>query len=526
MSDHRIFPLAIGFASIAAGSIACEHNADRFGQSWLYDAPQSTDSSLTYIDHTHHEVLFATPDADRLTLTRRSLGSADEEATLWSRVTRNGASLLVLTGPVNAKKEHVSEKLYRFSADGTSDPVVTELSAPFNSVALSPDYQHAVLYFSGAVPGEVLHNSNLVAIVDLTSATVAHEMTLQGFGGQLTSVHFPGQVADGVPNPVLVGDHQRDIVAFLAEGEIILADMASPGANQPAVSLADTSGVNPVATLLRPGNAMYPAPTLFVRFKGGSDVSMLSLRAKDDAEDAFTFTQSLLGVGRGTSDFVFYDDAETPMLVAANGRENGLIFTDIRTQQTFTIGLGSGVGSLFLRKNESASGSVDQAVVWSQGGTTVYTLDLDDIENVVGRLPTEYRVNGGIRDLVVLDNNRVLVGAPDRLVIIDFARDQITPFAIQSDYSSFESGLYDDRLILGSPGQSWISTVNLNTLAPESMLLDDNVDSFHFLPASGMVVATHNDDAGKLTVTPAGELSRTKSYVHWGFLLEGLLDRS
>lgn len=485
----------------------------------------ATASSVVQVDETHQEIVFLTPDERDLTVTRQSLESADE-VVIWSKPLRDGSGLLVLTGPSDLRKDHVGHKLYRFSRDGQGEPQVFAVEAPFNAVALSPDYRHAVLYFTEGESDSPLHNANLVAIVDLATGTAPHSMTLQGFGGRLTSVHFPGQREEGKAAPTMVGDTMRDIVAFLAEGEVILADLDHPDSNQPAVSLGDSVGATPVATLMRPGNALYPEPAVFVRFDGGSDVSMLSLRAKEGAEGHFTFDQSPLTVGTGTGDMDFYDDGEVPLFIATDRRDGELVFTDIRTEQSFTVYLGGSVGQLFLRQHDTGSGLVDQAVVWEKSGTTVYTLDLDDIQDAVGRRPTEYRIGGGATGLVKLDNDRVLVGAPNQLIVIDFVRDQITPFTINTAYDDFDAGLQDGTLLLGSQDQPWISKVNLDTLAPQSMLLDHYIEAFYLLPDNNSIVTVHEEGgAGLLTVTPTSAFSRADSITHWGYLAQDILDR-
>ncbi|TPV92450.1 MAG: hypothetical protein B7733_25805 [Myxococcales bacterium FL481] len=524
---YRIAKTSVRLSTIAAlaGSVATAGCDDDPLQAWEYSSATATASSVVQIDQTHHEVVFVTPGDRELTVTRAGLDSRDERA-IWSEPLRDGSGVLVLTGPSDLRKDHVGHKLYRFSQDGQGAPVVYPVQAPFNAVALSPDHRHAVLYFADADSESPLHNANLVAIVNLDETTPPHHMTLQGFGGRLSNVHFPGQTQEGTPSPTMVGDTMRDIVAFLADGEVILADLDHPDANQPAVALDDTAGARPIATLMRPGNELYTEPAVFVRFDGGRDVSMLSLRPKEGAQGHFTFDQSPLTVGSGTRDMSFYDDGDVPLFVASNADEGSLVFTDIRTEQSFDVYLGQGVGQLSLRTHHAESAAVDQAVVWRRGGDVVYTLDLDDIQDAVGRRPTEYRVSGGIAGLIKLDNDRVLVGAPSQLVVIDFARDQITPFAVSGEYREFEAGLQADSLLLGSEGSAWISRVDLETLAPQSVLLDHYVDQFFLLSASNNVVALHDHDgAGLLTVTPTADFSRAGSKTYWGFLAQGVLDR-
>ena len=74
--------------------------------------------------------------------------------------------------------------------------------------------------------------------------------------------------------------------------------------------------------------------------------------------------------------------------------------------------------------------------------------------------------------------------------------------------------------LLGTSGQDWIRSVNLVDLNPESMLLDDPIEAFFYLPDAGKLVVQHNDPYGHITVADAEDPSRTTSYVEWGFLLD------
>ena len=95
---------------------------------------------------------------------------------------------------------------------------------------------------------------------------------------------------------------------------------------------------------------------------------------------------------------------------------------------------------------------------------------------------------------------------------------------IVKDGTIVGSALVGDSLLLGTAGQSWVSTVDLQTLSPESMLLDAPIVSFHYLPGPGRIVVTHSDSVGHLTVVDPQDPSRKTSRVHWGYLLQHVLD--
>src|SRR5690606_40076587 len=138
--------------------------------------------------------------------------------------------------------------------------------------------------------------------------------------------------------------------------------------------------------------------------------------------------------------------------------------------------------------------------------------------------PEPLAIETGIADLVVLDNDRVLVSSGLDLYVVDLPLSQVTPLSAQAPYDARSSALDGNQLLLGTPGQTWVSTVDLLTLNPESMVLDDPIGSFHYLPGAGKVVMVHSDPVGHLTVADAAAPSRATSYVAWGYLLDGMLD--
>lgn len=514
--------LTLGLLGLACAA-ACNKYDDPYEDPLSFMAPVATSEALTYVDQTRNEILFVIPGEDALELNQQPIGD-DRDVVLWSRATRNGSELLALTAPASEKEEDVEEILYRFPASGDGEPVEYTVGAPFQSVALSPDYRHAVLYNA---QGQ-LQNDNLVAIVDLTGTDDPRVMTLRGFGGRLTSVHFPAQTEEGVPATIKIGSHNRDIVAFLAEGEVVMVDMDNSETDEVAVEFPENLGFLPVDTLLRPQNSLYSDPVLFVRSQYGSDVAMLRLVDKNDevtGEPGFTAGISLIPAGNGATDFVFHDDSQVPYLITVDESRGSLVFTDIGSQHGFPVDLGGSARHVFLRDHDTGSGTVRQAVAWQQGGRTLHTLDLENVASTEGQNPEHMSVDTGIDELVQLDNDRLLIGSGTYLYVVDLANDQVTPLSSQVPYDPTSSALDENLLLLGTPGQVHVSSVDLKTLNPESMVLDDPIQSFHYLPDAHKLMMVHSDPIGHVTVTSATEPSRGTSYVVWGFLLEGLLDR-
>jgi hypothetical protein len=518
---RRRLVIAAFAASLCASAFGCKYD-DPFEDDLLFMAPVSTRAAITWVEQTRHEIVFVTPADDDVELRRVPVGDERTEIA-WTVPTLDGDRLLALQVPASLKHEDIDEELLILSADGSGEPQSIRVGAPFSAVALSPDRRRAVLYFGVDTGSGLLQNANQVAIVPLDGTEPLRTLTLNGFGGQVSKIEFPGQVP-GQPGGVSIGGRVRDIAAFLAASEIVLVDMSDAAANQVAVDIGQVT-FSPEATLLRPGNDKFQNPVLFLRSQYSSDVAMLTLVPKP-GEEGFTTQVSLLPIGTQASDFVTHDGAEIPYLVSVDPSRQAIVFTDIRTQQGFDVSLQGSASSLFQRVHDDGGGSpTRQLVAWAPGGSLIHTLDLDGIEHALGRTPRRLNIRTGIDSLVILDNDRVLVGSGTNLYVVDFTLEQVTPLSSASPYDPRSSALEGNRLLLGTAGQSWISTVDLATLNPESMLLDTAIASFHHLPDAGKIVVVHDDRVGHVTVADAAGPSRSTSYLAWGFLYADMLDR-
>lgn len=498
---------------------------DPFGDPLIMTAPTATRSSVVWYDEGRDELLVVRPGDDALALERVPIG--DERTTLlWKQATVGDDALLMMLVPATDKVEDVDDTLVIVAADGDGEPREIPVVAPFNAVEQSADGRLAVLYFDGSGGGSGLQNANQVAIVDLASGTV-RDLTLNGFGGQLESVHFTNHDSADTPATIRVGSNDREILAFLAENEVVLVDVADSTADQVSVNFRD-AGFSPTDPRLRVSNDLFDNPVLFLRGSVGSDVAMLTLVDQpDEATGApgFTAQVSLLPVGGPATDLETYDGASAPYLVTVNPTTGSLVFTDIRTQQGFEVQLPGAADQIALRDLLTPQGPVKQVIAWASGGAAVHTLRLDDIEGALGRSPERLDVQTGIEQLVVLDNDRALVGSGLDLYVLDFAQLQVTPLRSSVAYDPATSALEGDRLLLGTPGQPWVSTVDLATLDPESMVLDDPIGEFHYLPEPGKLLVVHADVAGHVSVADADAPQRSTTYSVWGVFFEDVLER-
>jgi hypothetical protein len=507
--------LELGLLGGMVWATACDFD-DPFAGPLEVLPPVGTRSGIVWLDRTHHEAVFVTPDQGDIEVERIHVGD-DRSLIAWAEPTVDATGVLVMTVPESEKDEDVEEQLHLLDQEA-SVLRSWDVQAPYTSIALSPDLRRAVLYFGVDAGTDALHNANQVAMLDLGTDEL-RSLTLNGFGGQVRDVQFPGQ-----GDEVDVGGRLRDIVAFLADNEVVLVDAADPAADQVAVRFGEAA-FQPVGSMLRTADEVFGDAALFVRGTG-ADVAMLTLVDKPDettGTPGFSTQISLIPVPSGAADFTVYNGADAPYLVTVGG--SVLAFTDIRTQQGFTVGLQGTASHLRLRQHETPLGPVTMAIAWDDGGTAIHTLQLDGVEHTLGRMPRRLSIETGIENLVLLDNDRALVGSGLALYVVDFPLEQVTPLRSAVPYDAKASALHGDLLLLGTAGQDRVSTVNLGTLDPESVVLDATISSFHDVPASGQAIVVHPESSGWITVVDGDEPSRKTSVSHWGILLDGALDR-
>lgn len=508
-------------AALLLGAAGCEYD-DPFDVSPMRAGPVSTQDSVVWLDAEAESFLFASPREDRV-LMRRVDATLDRTKVAWFQPTLDRSRILAMLVPASERDEDVDERLLIFDGSGADDPVEISVDAPFSTASLSPDNRQAVLHFGDGNGTGVLQNANQAAIVDLLAGT-SRQLTLGGFGGRLLSVQFPTASEDGSSTPVTIGTTPRDLIAFIADGEVVLVDAADAAADQVAIRFMPDVALSPTDLLLRRPNEKFPSPVLFLRDDTSADVAMLTLVDKPDPETGipgFSAQVSLLPVPSAASDFVIHDSDDVPYLVTLGA--GGFIFNDIRTQESFPISLeGDQATEMFIRTADTLAGPQPQLVAWARGSNVIHRLDLDGVDEALGRRPERFSITTGIEELVVLDNDRILVGSGQTLYVVDFVTEQVTPLSARAPYDPRASVLAGNSLLLGST--EWISTVDLTTLNPESMLLDDRIESFHYLPGLERIVTVHPDASGFVTVVDATAPTRASSYSQWGLFLESELD--
>lgn len=505
---------------LASASASCTELEDRTVD---LRAPVSSSESIAYVDDANDELLVVLPTKTGAEVRRTPLGGPTDRTAVF-RALPDGAGFLAIDVPESAKVEDVEETLRLFAPDGTVTDELP-LDGAFDQVTYSPDGRWAILWF-GNDDGQPLQNANLVSVVDLQAKT-ARSFTLNGFGGRLVSVQFPEYSEPQSTPGVLVGPTRRELVAFLAEDEVVLADLAHPDADQVAVNFGADLGFIPTETLIRPANSSFPEPVLLVRGQFDTDVAMLTLVDQADeltGEPGFTAQIGLLPTGFGITDILTHDSDEAAYVIGVDSPSRALSFVDLATQSGFEIDLAAPITSAFLRTHEKLGDTVPQIVAWAQGGDALHLLDLDDIESSLGRKPRTVKIETGIGSVTRLADDRVLVGSSSFLYVVDLQSEQVTPLQAKVSYDPSRSVLDGDRLLLATPQQPWLSTVDLLSLDPRNVLVDRPISSFHFLTGPRVIVLDHESAYGMMTVLDGDEPSRENAVLFWGFAVEGVFD--
>jgi hypothetical protein len=525
--EHQQFKVASALAfSVATGAAlsGCSGSAGHHDQTLDISGPVATDRGLVFDDNTHDEILVAKPVAGTLEVARLKIGTASDEVA-WMVPTVNQDAVLLMNVATDAKQEDVVEQLIH--VDSTTLVQTTyDVGAPFNAIKLTENGQYGVLYFSEGLPSTPLQNVNQAAIVDFAEGSV-RLITVDGFGGRVRDVVFPkgGMGVD-------VAGVSRDIAVFVAEGEVVIVDLADPTVNDTQVAFRFDTSSNflPSRVLIRPGDDLIETPALFFVSESDADVTMLSLVEKlnsSDEVDRFTVQPGLLPVGNGTTDIELHRGDGIAYLLSV--RDYGVLFTDIATQGSFFVDFGAPVETGYLRPSEYNGAPSTELVAWSYGGSYLHTLDLSNIESALGRSPKLTKISNRIGDVSVLDVDRVVVESLNNSVqfyVVDFARDFVAPLTWGVAFDLNSATVLNNQLILGVPGYNRLGSIDLDTFDPSEVELDSPLESMHVLPATGRLVAVHESSAyGYLTDVDALDLSRGNATSHLGFFLEGDLDR-
>ncbi len=502
---------------------------DPFDEPWtLRLAPVSTTESIVWADETHARALIYLPGESGDELRSVPLGGGATQP-LWMVASPDGREVFALEYAPDPRNESIQPTLVRIPADGRGEPVRIELKAAFPSIEFTPDGERAVLFFGTNGSGEVIENDNQVAILRLEDNDI-RDLTLDGFGGAVNAVEFPGHAGVGQEAPIVIDGVERKLAVFLMANECVLLDLANADANQVAVKFGATLPITPRRAVLRPADSAVPDPMLLLVDDAGNSLDLVALRLiKKSTGSAGPLDLSvqvgLLPLASPAGEIALLQQDDVPWVLVTQPVTSTIQLVDLRTSAASTIALPTSVSKIFLREaiNEQNQ-TVPQLVAWRPNGGAIVTLELDTLGQSIGKKPIELAIAGGVVSIHPVDASNLLVDSGDsRIYAVNLDTRSVAPLSTQADFDVAGTAVLDGQLLLAAPGDKWIGVIELPNLDPRGVLLDQPISSMHVLEDADLVVAVHDDPTGAVTVLLADEPKRASARSRWGLLLEGTL---
>jgi hypothetical protein len=196
-----------------------------------------------------------------------------------------------------------------------AEPIAYEIGSPFDRLAIAPDNNTAVAYFSAAGPDEMgfFRNPNEIAVIDLTRPPGDGNPTLK-------TIRSFGSVPNGVtlsPPMTIPGTLEARTFAYiLSENQVTVLDVAHPDRREISIRL-DLGGA---AVIPREVVFAKKTASAYVRSDNARDVLQILLEPAEQATPSsndFRPVLAELGAGGGPTDIAVYDDASGERYILA-----------------------------------------------------------------------------------------------------------------------------------------------------------------------------------------------------------------
>ncbi|MFI5307338.1 MAG: hypothetical protein ACHQ53_08300 [Polyangiales bacterium] len=516
-------------AAVLASITACGGRVGQLEQAVdLLDTKLALDDQVVLIDKSAHHALLlkvtgAQPEATPLVVDLPRAPIA-----VYRRNGANEALILCEGQRASTGEDEAPAVLAALQADGKVRKY--QVGNPFDRLEQSDDGQYALLFKSGTA-GRLLDNPNEIAIIDLLkdpkSAVTLRTLTSSGDTPQ--SVVFS-------PEMTILGQSRR-LAVVLSNASVSLIDLANLDRQETTVELsaAGTTSVKPAQVMFNGSGALAE---VYLRGDGSSDVFVFTLTARPGGvtdstgqHNDFRPTIDQLPVNGIPSDMALYGAGADARLLVLSGSSMQAAVVDVSTSQVTSVQLPSPATQVLLFMGESPRDrqSVQRALLYQPGATSVMFLDLPDLADRGSRNVEEVSLDAAISSLVpmVEDNqDQVLVIHPDGGVsVLDLQARTVAPFTTTAKLTD---ALFDKdrrRLWFAPQGQPYVGLLDLQNGDTPELLLDADVQQIVPLWKGGKVVAMHSGTAGYLTVIDAVTPKRETAKSVRGFLLTGLLTR-
>jgi hypothetical protein len=433
-------------------------------------------------------------------------------------------------------------KLWVVDTQHAGSPAVGyPIGSPFDRIAVSPDGQRAIAYFSagGTDPDGFFRNPNELAVIDLASPpseTNPALDTIRSFGAVPEGISLsPPMVLAGSPDPT-----PRTFAFVLSANTLTVLDATHPDRHEVSIRL-DLGGADvvPREVVFAPNTA-----SAYVRSDHARDVLQVLLEAQppsgtDLHDNDFRAVVAELGAGGGPTDIAVYDDARgRRQLLAATPNTGEIVVIDADTAQFRSIRVADpidrilvfpagadvpdGPGAIAAPPHEALFASV------GAGLPRLYTLSLDHLDDPLTQPAlVQITLDKPVRDVVpvpgkdlamiVHDDARTVLG------VVDLAHGTTAPLLGVGKLDAYDFSPTGSHLIGATSGVARIGFVALDNLHPTDFRLDD--PPAHVLAtANGKIFVDHADPFGHATIIPSPTAARGDAVVLSGFLTTDLLD--
>ncbi len=535
----RTFLWLIGWTLVAttlvAGASSCGERGDLYETKLQVSAPIVVGHHLAFLDKTRERVTLVRPFTREVT--HVDVGRQPS----FMLPTPDGSRLIVICkGWVAAERDEEDELPSMVLIDPTApaDAVSYDLGSPFDEVAVSPDSQYAVAFFSStSTPGanEVFRNPNAVAMLDLEDpGATPVEKTVRSFGDVPLGVLFsPPDMAPIEPDGSLGA--ARTLAVVFADGYVTFLDMAHPERNEVTVHL--TLPEHPQTVIPQEIVFAPEAGTVFLRCVGANDIYAFTLTGRtpdSQTENDFVISINTLAAGSVPADVGMFTDAGERKILVANQGSEDLTIIDALTSEFENIFIGDPVDRVLLYPPESPT----MAVIFSQGAarTRIHFLDLEDVENLGGQNHDVLEINDPVMNIELIPGrDQALVLHDDNhsvMSVLDLTERTLSPITAQGQLGGYVFTADGAHLAGFTYVNTQVGLIDLSNLAVRTLQLTHQPSHIYALQAfdsaaeaeSRAVIVDHGDPAGRLTVIPnPSDPSRTSTYVLSGFLYDGLL---
>lgn len=522
--------VACALAAIAAASCWSDERPLQWDRPRTVLGPIPLKAQVAYVDSALDRVVLIDVTADAPVISHTAIG----RRALFAVPSAGRHQLFVITRGEQAIHSGEIDEPPRLWVVDTQRPgaaIAYEIGSPFDRVAVSPDGNLAVAYFSAAGSDRdgFFRNPNELAVIDLARPPSDDNPALE-------TIRSFGSVPDGIslsPPMVLPGDRDqvpRTFAFILSANTLTVLDATHPDRHEVSIRL-ELGGppVVPREVVFAPGTA-----SAYVRSDHARDVLQVVLESQppdplDPDDNDFRAVVAELGAGGGPTDVAVYDDARGRRVVlAATPNTHEVVVIDADTAQFRSIPIADPIDRILLFPG--GEGPPHKAVFASiaAGAPRLHVLELDHLDDPLTQARLDpIRLDKPVRDVVAVPGRDLAMVVHDDartvLGLLDLATTATAPLLGVGKLDSYDFSPSGSYLIGATAGVARVGFVALDNLHPTDFRLDE--PPTHILAtANGKIFVDHAAALGRATVIPSPSATRSEAIVLSGFLTANLLD--